>query len=157
MSLIASDPRYQRALQQARARAHHGNAPRSEQISAEYANRQTRTNLAFQQLGLRKMTHRRVLRGNEIAAEEARFNRSMAQQRANEALRQLQRQETATHRRIDDLREDRRTFRASNIMGLGTSMYAQHEANRRANLLNQQAEEQRTFNRGILSALNRRT
>lgn len=132
MATIASDPRYQRRLQEARARAQYGNPPRTRGITAEFTARNQATTLNFQRLGLQDMRNREV-------------------------LRQMQNVENQTRRRIRDIEKAKSTFRTGNVMGLGTSLYATYEGKRRQKLINQQAQEQRAFNLGIVDALNRRT
>jgi len=139
---IGSDPRYQRALQMARARAQFGNRPRTAGITAAYAARNQQKNLAFQRLGLRRLQQKAALR--------------MAKMVGDEGLRQMDRRIAFEKRGIRAIKSARSTAKTATMMGLGVGVIAGIEGRRRKRKIEQQAAEQTTFNRGILSALKSR-
>lgn len=128
MALIASDPRYQRRLQMARARALYGNRPRTEGITAQFAARNIRKDLAFQRLGLQKLQHQ-------------------------EQIRQIERAKTFTLKDIRNIAKAKSTAKTGALMGLGTAVVAGIEGRRRKKKIEAQVAKQDVFNQGILSAL----
>ena len=136
---ILDDPRYQRALQMARARAQFGNRPRTAGITAAYAARNQQKDLAFQRLGLRRFQQKAALR--------------MAKMVGDEGLRQMDRRVAFEKRGIRAIKSARSTVKTATMMGLGTSIIAGMEGRSRKKKIEAQAAEQTEFNRGILSAL----
>lgn len=146
---ILNDPRYQRALQMARARAQFGNRPRTAGITAAYAARNQQKSLAFQRLGLRRLQQKAALRKMDFAI---RYDKMAG----DEGLRQMDRAKAAELRGIRAIKSARSTAKTATRMGLGVSIIAGVEGRSRKRKIEAQAAEQTEFNRGILSALKRR-
>ena len=146
---IGNDPRYQRALQMARARAQFGNRPRTAGITSAYAARNQQKDLAFQRLGLRRFQQKAALRKADFAL---RYEKMVG----DEGLRQMDRRVAFEKRGIRAIKSARSTAKTATMMGLGVSVMAGMEGRSRKKKLEAQAAEQTEFNRGILSALRSR-